>query len=189
MAAKLRSNHATERLVVSVGDFETHEFEPTRFDAVFSATAYHWISKNAQVDRPAELLTPGGVLAVVDLIQVDSPDDEGFFAAAQPIYDKYGQPHTGPTAPVRNNVDPTIRSTLAADTRFHNVAVDQFDWNQTYTAEQYRKLMLSYSVTQMMNEPQRTGLLDEIEALIQRDFGDSIITRPLVVTLTTAFLG
>jgi SAM-dependent methyltransferase len=67
MAAKLRANLASERLHVSVGDFETLEIETARADAVFSATAYHWITRSAQTDRPAAILRPGGVLAIVDL--------------------------------------------------------------------------------------------------------------------------
>ena len=42
MAAKLRSNLPSGRLRISVGDFETMNVEPGA-DAVFSATAYHWI--------------------------------------------------------------------------------------------------------------------------------------------------
>ena len=38
-------------------------------------------------------------MAIVDLIQVDSPKDAGFFAAAQPIYERHGQGHAGPSAP------------------------------------------------------------------------------------------
>ena len=56
---------------------------------MFSATAYQWIAPTAQLDRPAELLKPGALVAIVDLIQVDSPTDHGFFAAAQPIYERY----------------------------------------------------------------------------------------------------
>ncbi len=51
----------------------------------------------------------------------------------------------------------------------------------------YRKLMLSYSGTQMMNTAERQGLLDDVEAFIHERFGGQI-TRPLVVTLTTASL-
>ena len=47
--------------------------------------------------------------------------------------------------------------------------------------------MLSYSGTQMMDDADRQGLLDDIQALIRNDFG-GIVTRPLVVTLTTATL-
>lgn len=54
MAAKLRPNLPSDRLRVTVGDFETVNIAPGTADAVavFSATAYHWISREAQVDRP-----------------------------------------------------------------------------------------------------------------------------------------
>lgn len=187
MAAKLRANLPSERLHVSIGDFEALDIEPASADALFSATAYHWISPSAQTDRPARILRPGGVIAIVDVIQVDSPDDLGFFAAAQPIYERHGQGHTGPPAPARTEVDPPIRGALQADPRFEDVTLSGYDWNQIYSASEYRQLMLSYSGTQMMNEPDRLGLLEDIESLIQQDFSGAV-TRPLVVTLTTAIL-
>jgi hypothetical protein len=186
MAAKLRSNLPSERLRIAVGDFEATAIAPGA-DAVFSATAYHWISRAAQTDRPAAILRPGGVVAIIDLIQVDSPDDLGFFAAAQPIYERYGEGYTGPPAPTRDRVDPAIREVFEADRRFDSVAVCRYDWNQTYTAPDYRNLMLSYSGTQMMNESDRLGLLHDIESFIKNDF-EGVVTRPLVVTLTTATL-
>ena len=76
---------------------------------------------------------------------------------------------------------------LEADGRFDHVVVRRYDWDQTYRATEYRKLMLSYSGTQMMDEADRVGLLDDMESFIQRDFGGRI-TRPLVVTLTTGVL-
>jgi SAM-dependent methyltransferase len=187
MAAKLRTNLPTDDLQVTVGDFERVDVPQRSMDAVFSATAYHWITPAAQVDRPAAILKRGGILAIVDTIQVDSPDDDGFFDVVQPIYERYGQGHAGPPAPARTNVDPPIRQSLGQDHRFVDVAVHGYDWNQTYTAAAYRKLMLSYSGTQMMNPAERQGLLDEIETFIRDRFGGQI-TRPLVVTLTTAKL-
>ena len=187
MAAKLRSNLRSDRLSVGVGDFEAMEIVAGEADAVFSATAYHWISQEAQTDRPAAILRSGGLMAIVDLIQVDSPDDAGFFAAAQSIYERYGQGHIGPPAPSRGSVDPAIRAVLDADRRFDSVAVRRYDWDQTYSASDYRYLMLSYSGTQMMKESDRAGLLDDMESFIRNDFG-GVVTRPLVVTLTTATL-
>jgi len=186
MAARLGSNFHSAGLQISVGDFEAIAVEPGA-DAVFSATAYHWISLPAQTDRPAAILCPGGLLAIADLIQVDSPDDLGFFAAAQPIYDRYGSGHTGPPARTRDNVDPPIRAVLEADPRYGPAHVRQYDWNQTYSTSDYRKLMLSYSVTQMMDESSRLGLLDDMESFIRNEFA-GVVTRPLVVTLTTASL-
>ena len=186
-AAKLRSNLPSDRLRVVVGDFEVLEIAAGKADAVFSATAYHWISLGAQTDRPVAILRPGGILAITDLIQVDSPEDAGFFAAAQPIYERHGQGHAGPPAPSRESVDPKIRAVLDVDRRFDCVEVHRFDWDQTYSASDYRNLMLSYSGTQMMEQSDRVGLLDEMESFIMNEFG-GVVTRPLVATLTTATL-
>jgi SAM-dependent methyltransferase len=187
MAAKLREVLPSPALTVIVGDFEEVDVGEHGFDAVFSATAYHWISPKAQVDRPAIVLKPGGRVAIVDLNQVSSPEDKGFFAAAQPIYERYGDGHTGPRAPDRNAVDPPIHRMLRGDRRFSNVELRAYDWDQTYSAADYRKLMLSNSITQMMTPPARQGLLDDMENFIRRQYADQV-TRPLVVTLTTARL-
>jgi trans-aconitate methyltransferase len=187
MAARLRAGLPSEDLRVTVGDFETVEVSTRGTDAVFSATAYHWISEQAQLDRPAAILKPRAIVAIVDLNQVDSPDDGGFFAAAQPIYERYGEAHTGPPAPTRDTVDPPIRRALSEDPRFVDVEMRSYDWNQTYTASEYRTLMLSYSGTQMMEPAARVGLVNDMEAFIEQRF-DGRVTRPLVVTLTTAAL-
>jgi SAM-dependent methyltransferase len=187
MAAKLREVNPSPALRVIVGDFEEIELEDHGFDAVFSATAYHWISAKAQVDRPASVLKPGGVVAIVDTNQVSSPADKGFFAAAQPIYERYGEGHTGPPAPERDAVDPPMHGVLRGDARFSNVELRAYDWDQTYSAAGYRQLMLTFSVTQLMTPPARQGLLDDMEAFIRQQY-DNQVTRPIVVTLTTARL-
>jgi SAM-dependent methyltransferase len=187
MAAKLRSNLPTDRLTITVGDFERVALPEHAADAVFSASAYHWIAPEAQTSRPADLLRDGGILATADLVQVDSAADRGFFAAAQPIYERYGQGHSGPPAPLRAEVEPALRSQLEADDRFGDVQVHTYDWDQTYSASEYRDLMSSFSVTQMMEEPARTSLLDDMQAFVEREF-DGSVTRPLVVALTTGAL-
>lgn len=186
-AAKLRSTLPGNQLRVTVGDFEELEIPSSSADALFSATAYHWISPKAQTDRPASLLRPGGVVAIVDLIQVTSSGDHGFFDAAQPIYERYGEGRKGPPAPTRDEVDPPMREVLQNDDRFSQVVVRQWDWDQTYSAADYRKLMLTYSGTQMMAPSAQLGLLDDTEAFINRHFHGQI-TRPLVATLTAARL-
>jgi ubiquinone/menaquinone biosynthesis C-methylase UbiE len=185
MAAKLREITPSRDLTITVGDFEQVTIAEKSVDAVFSATAYHWITPRAQLDRPARVLKAGGAVAIVDLNQVSSPDDDGFFAAAQHVYEKYGEGHAGPPLPERGAVDPPIRAALSSDARFAHVEVRNYDWNQTYSASAYCKLMLSYSVTQMMEPSARQGLLDDMEQFIDEHF-DGWITRPLVVTLTTA---
>jgi SAM-dependent methyltransferase len=185
MADKLRGELLSEQLTVEVGDFGHVPVAVSVYDCVFAATAYHWISAEEQLDRPATLLKQDGVLAIVELIQVDSPSDRGFFVAAQPIYERHGQGHTGPPAPSRDAVDPAIRAAVEHDPRFSTVQVRHYDWDQTYTAAQYRLLMESYSVTQLMAPDDRQALLDDMESFVRDRFDDTVV-RPLVVTLTTA---
>ena len=66
MARTLCEVLSDPRLTVTVGDFEEVPTELEVYDCVFSATAYHWIARAAQLDRPAVLLKPDGVLAIVD---------------------------------------------------------------------------------------------------------------------------
>ena len=106
---------------------------------------------------------------------------------AQPIYERYGQRHIGPPAPTRGGVAPNIHAVLKTDGRFANANVRQYDGDQTYSASDYRKLMLSYSDTQMMDESDRVALLDDIESFMNGEFSGRV-TRPLVVSLTTAVL-
>lgn len=78
-----------------------------------------------------------------------------------------------------------MRSALQHDGRFTGVELRRYDWDQTYSAADYRQLMLSYSGTQSMEPTSRQSLLDDMEAFVREQFDDRV-TRPLVVTLTTA---
>jgi hypothetical protein len=188
LADRLRRkiDHPT-RLDVVVGDFEDVSLPTASFDCVFSASAYHWISPNAQRDRPAALLRTGGVLAVLELIQVESSTDRGFFDAAQPIYEKYGEGRDGEVPPSREEATPRVLAPLQADVRFTDVTALRLDWDQTYTSDQYRQLMQSYSVTQMMEPAARDGLVADMGAFIDERFGGTV-TRPLVVAFVLARL-
>ena len=98
---------------------------------------------------------------------------------------RYGEGRVGPRAPQRNAVDPAIHHVLREDPRFLNVEVRAYGWNMTYSAAGYCKLMLSYSSIQMMTPQARQGLLDDVENFVRQQF-DNQVTRPIVVTLTTA---
>ena len=78
-----------------------------------------------------------------------------------------------------------MRSALRDDGRFDRLEVHRYDWDQTYSAAEYRRLMLSYSGTQSMESQARQHLLDEMEEFVREHFDDRV-TRPLVATLTTA---
>ncbi len=174
-------------LDIHVGDFETVELPHNTFDAVVSATAYHWISDNLKIGRPAELLKPGGLLAVIDTNQVSDPADRGYFDAVNDVFGRYGQARTGVPA-TEDELVPAIASIMHADPRCSDIRIDSERCDITYTCDEYSRLLRTFSGPQALPENQRVDLIDALCA-VARDHFDGTITRPLVFTLTTARIG
>lgn len=57
------------------GDVLVHPFEPASFDVVASVAALHHLDARAGLRRFAELVRPGGVVAVVGLARSELPKD------------------------------------------------------------------------------------------------------------------
>lgn len=170
-------------LTVVNASFEEADLGHDNFDAVVAATSYHWIPLVAQIERPLELLTPSGVLAVIDLIQVDSPTDHGYFERVQPIYDSFNNGRSDWEPKTYASAMPKIASHLEASGRYESIEVHRVPWDQTYTSDQYRNLLITYSGTQMMAEPMRSNMVDQLVSVIDDEFRGTV-TRPLVATLT-----
>lgn len=164
-------------------EFESAPLPAQTFDAVVSATAYHWVRPDQQIERPRHLLRPGGRLAVIDLIQVDSPDDPDYFDRVQPIYAAFGQAKPDWNPVTHDTAEPPMAARLHADDRFDNVAVHRVRWDQTYSTTAYRDLLLTYSGTLHMPVEPRMDMVNQLTAVIDDEF-DGQIVRPLVATLT-----
>jgi len=185
-AARLNEKFAAnDRLVVINDSFEDADVAHHSFDVVTVATAYHWIGPEAQLSRPVELLTRGGVLGVIDLIQVDATADDGYFDRVLPIYERYGQAKSNSLSHTYEHADPPMRRRLADSKWYTEVELLRVPWDQTYTSAHYRDLLWSCSGTQMMSEPERSNMVDELIAVID-DEHNGQLTRPLVATLTKA---
>jgi SAM-dependent methyltransferase len=188
LSERLRQNFQTiVRLKVVWSSFEQAELEPRSFDAVVSATAYHWIDESVRLRKPAELLRPGGWLAVVDTIQVAASTDGGFFERSQEIYDRYGDGSGRPTLPSPDEAASFITPELESSELFDEPALFRYRWDQTYETTSYIDLLRSFSATYKMPRPEREAFLADIAALVDEEF-DGYVTRPLVITMALARL-
>lgn len=167
--------------------FEHSGLASDTYDAVFSATAYHWVPTWAQTAEPARILHRGGVLAVVDTLQVDTPDDAGFWERVQPIFDRHGAGRRPDDPPLMrpNEVTPSMLATLHESDQFENVELRRYRWDQHYTTHQYGELHRTYSGWLAMPGDSGEALLADVCAFIDSDY-DGHIVRPLVITLLTA---
>lgn len=179
-----RKFEASGSVTVINAAFEDAAVPIGTFDAVVCSCAYHWIDAAVQATRPAELLLPGGHAAIIDLIQVSSDVDGGYFDRAQPIYERYGQARSEPFR-TYESAQPQIANVLQESGLFASVDVHRERWDQSYASADYRRLLSTYSGTLMMPEPQRRDMVDELVGLIDDEF-DGHLVRPLLATLTLA---
>ena len=176
---------ADNRLKIIRSSFEDAPLSASAYDAVVSATAYHWVQPAVRLEKPAAILKPHGRLAVIDTNQVASPADRGYFERVRPIYEKHGQAgEKHRQLPTADDVVPHIYEELLASSHYDDVRFFRYPWDQRYTSCEYADLLRSYSGSQSMPEEQREDMIRELCAVIDQEYGGSI-TRPLVITLTS----
>jgi SAM-dependent methyltransferase len=185
LANYLRAKFPTPGLTVLREPFESAALPGSAFDAVVAATAFHWVDPAVRLEKPHAILRPGGLLAVIDTNQVADPIDRGYFAASQPIYDRFfpGTP-LDPTPPGRD-VAPPILGELRASRLYEPATLFRYDWDQRYSTARYLDLVRSYSNSARLDPAARSAFLATLAAFIDAEF-DGYVVRPLVITLCLA---
>jgi SAM-dependent methyltransferase len=133
------------------------------FGLVFAATAWHWIDPAVKYRKAWSLLRPGGHLAFWTATHV-VPEVGGdpFFAEIQDVYDEIGSGMpAGWVSPTPATL-PDSRAEIEATGLFADVAVRRFDWEIRYTAEEYIRLLETFSSNLAMETWQRDRLYGEI---------------------------
>lgn len=174
LAARARRNLAGYREVTITEDsFET--WRPARdhhFTMVLAATAWHWIDPTVRYRRAWHALRPGGHLAFWRADHVFPAGGDPFFVEIQDVYDEIGEGlPSGATRP-RPGQLPDQRAEIERSGLFTDVSVRHFDWEVSYTAQQYLRLLDTFSGHIAMPIAQREHLYAEItRRLAQRPDG------------------
>ena len=163
---------------VVAASFEDWPLPAEPFDAVVSATAFHWIDPDLRVQKAADALRPGGALVLIDTHHVAGGDDQ-LFAMVQACYERW-DPQTPPG--LRLEPADTIRmdnDEIDASRLFGTVTERRYEWEATYTSSDYLELLQTYSGHIALDSTAREGLLECIRKLIDRGFGGRITKRYL----------
>ncbi len=164
LAAAARHNLARFGDVqVIEADFETwRPARGTAFDLVFAATAWHWIDPAVKYRRAWELLRPGGHLALWTAAHVFPAGGDPFFREIQPCYDEIGAGLPSAAAWPRPGELPDGTADIEGSGLFERVAVRHFDWEVSYSAEEYIRLLDTFSNHIAMDADKRGRLDSEI---------------------------
>ncbi len=179
MAAVARRNlHDLPNVTIEVSSFEEWAPPASPFDLVLSATAFHWIDPEIRVGKAADVLRPGGSLAVIYSEHV-AGGTERFFRDAQDCYERF-DPKTPPGLRLTPAADiPDDSSEFDRSQRFGPAEFRRYEWEQPYTTRGYLDLLMTYSPTRSLPQPARDGLLACLASLIDRNHDGRISKRYL----------
>jgi SAM-dependent methyltransferase len=159
---------------VEVSSFEEWPLPPQKFNAVVSASAFHWLSPDARFSKSAEALQPGGFLTILHVHHVRG-GTPGFFAETQPYYRKWGlsdDPFFRPTAP--DNV-PTLYPELDQRPEFRSVERHHCEIPMSYSTASYIGWLHTDSLVTSLNDQERAGFLQDIERLIEAKYNGQVV--------------
>lgn len=141
-------------------------WEPDReYDAVVSFTAFHWIDPEVRFAKTAQVLRPGGALAVVQPHTV--LNDDPFWIDVQEDYDAV-VPSPDNRPPKRAEEIEDLSAEIDASGLFRNVAVRRHLCETNYTADEYAALISTYSPNLDLDESTRDRLVDRIRNRVER---------------------
>jgi SAM-dependent methyltransferase len=184
MAAVARRNLAAyPRAQVVVSAFEDWPLPTEPFDLVFAATAFHWLDPAVRAVKAADALRLSGVLAVVSTHHIKG-GSEKFFAETQPLYEHF-DPSTPPGLRLSAAADiASDDAEIVASGRFAPAVIRRYEWDLSYSTQQYLDVLRTYSGTRAMPASAREGLLSGIADLIDTRYGGSIIKRYMTELMT-----
>jgi SAM-dependent methyltransferase len=152
---------------VEVTTFEEWTGDATLFRLVTAAQAWHWVDGADRYERAAQVLEPGGTLA---LFWNKPRNFEG--ALRRDVDAAYAAHSSGPsegTMP-RSKLD-AMFDEVAASPVFGSAEQREITWMQAYTTEEYMRLHQTHSDHRIMPEPQRTRLHEALRDVIDAHGG------------------
>jgi SAM-dependent methyltransferase len=173
--AALRLAHAPN-VRIEVSAFETWPLPPEPFDAVVSATAFHWIDPAVRVVKSAAALGPDGALTTIGTHHI-AGGSAAFFEEVQSCYERW-MPGTPPGLRLVPGPDiPMDGEEIVQSGLFEAPVFRRFEWEHAYSTAQYLDVLLTYSNHRVLRPDRRERLLDCIAGLIDSRYGGSISKR------------
>jgi SAM-dependent methyltransferase len=178
LAAVARRNlGAFPRTEVVVADFEDWPLPCEPFDAVVSATSFHWLSPESRMTKAAAAVHPGGALAIVDTYHVVG-GTMAFFEDEQACFERWG-PGSLAGAPVPATKIPQDDSELRDSGKFGPATFRRFVHDIEFSSSAYAARLLTYAGTLAMDQDSRAGLLRDIVRMIDERYGGCVTKRYL----------
>jgi SAM-dependent methyltransferase len=188
MAAVARRKLARfPRVRVETTAFEDWTGEESAFDLVFCAQAWHWLPPGVRYVKASRFLRPGATLAVF------ANWDAAVLEEVQPVYRRYRlAEHTGQEGEAWRELHPPdiergirdARASIERSGSFREIEFHRFPWERSFRADEYVRLLRTYSDHSTLPAEVREPFLADIAATIEAAGGS--VTRRYETVLMLA---
>jgi SAM-dependent methyltransferase len=159
---------------VEVSAFEAWPLPPQQFDAVVSASAFHWLNPAVRFSKSAAALHPGGLLTILHVHHVRG-GTPGFFADTQPYYLKWGLSDDLSFRPPAPDNVPTMYPELDQLPEFRAVERHHFAIPMRHSTASYIGWLHTDSLVNSLDGRSRRGFLRDIERLIASKYHGQVV--------------
>lgn len=185
LADQARRNLAPyQRVTVHTTSFEAWQPAEPDFDLVYAATAWHWTDPEVRYRKAADLIKPGGYLAVWGAGHAFPAGFDPFFTDIQAVYndiDAANVPAEWPPPPPEQETG--REAEFAQSGLFTPIAFRRYVWALRYTADEYIALLNTFSGHIAMEPANRDYLYGEIRRRLG-ERPDGMLTRHWIALLT-----
>jgi SAM-dependent methyltransferase len=182
-AENLRTFPGVEVRAQAFEDWQPND-EP--FDLIISGTAFHWVDQRVGLKKAAAALRSGGALALFWNLHANK--DAKFFRAAQEVYRRHAPqielPRGGKAKAQYESWFESRTEKIRAGGLFKDVVEKRYSWSAEYDAEQYLKLLGTYSDHLSLGEEARRELFAGLSELIVKSGG--VVTKEYLTILYVA---
>jgi SAM-dependent methyltransferase len=156
-------------LAVEVATFEAWDPAGRTFDTVIAAQSWHWIDPFSGAAKAAQVLRPSGRLAIFGHVYEPPIEVAEPFAAA---YRRVVPDSPFANLPARRPLDTyqtayaKIADTIRETEQFNESEQWRFDWEQSYTRDQWLALLPTTGGLTRLHPNQRADILDAVGTAI-----------------------
>jgi len=173
---------------VEVGTIEAWDPAGRAFDAMVAGQAWHWVDPVAGAAKAAAALRPGGLFAAFWNVQQPSPEAAAAFAEA---YRRHvpgfppSRPGFGAVRAYSDVCERAAQGLRATDGAFGEPEIWRFEWDQTYTRDEWLDVVPTHGGHSLIPEEQRNALLAALgDAIDELGGGFEMHYTTLAVTAT-----
>lgn len=149
--------------------FEDWTLEAHAFELVICAEAFHWLAPQVRLNKMAAALKTGGSVALFWNDHLGGGAD--FAQEIDRVYREHAPQLLELKNKPREELEQETIAEINASGLFAPVVLKRYPWRVTYTAEQFVKLLSTYSPIAALEKQTRQDLLNGIRRVIQAHGG------------------